>query len=314
MIYYIRFILITIGFACSVGVLGAKGPTQIELQNPNQMRLPVRSEQKIESIEEFKFPENVRSIDGSHNNLANSAWGQSDIPFLRLAPVSYADGKTSLSRPNSESPRVISNSVVKMDGDKTPLGASVSDMFWQWGQFLDHDLTLTPEVAPAERADIAIPVGDPWFDPNAQGSKVMHFGRSIYSVDTSGVRQQHNFISAYIDASNVYGSDVLRASALRTNDGTGRLKVSAGNLLPFNVAGLPNAPSTSVNFFLAGDFRANEQIGLTALHTIFVREHNRIANNLRLQNPAMSGEDVYQHSRALVGGIMQVITYTEFLP
>ena len=91
--------------------------------------------------------------------------------------------------------------------------------------------------------DISVPVADPQFDPTNTGTQVIALDRSDYEVDNSGIRQQMNSISAFIDASNVYGSDKERASALRTLDGTGRLKTSPGGLLPFNTAGLENAPS-----------------------------------------------------------------------
>ncbi len=124
-----------------------------------------------------------------------------------------------------------------------------------------------------------------------------------------------NEITAYIDASNVYGSDVLRALELRTLDGTGQLKTSHHELLPFNVNGFPNAPdSNDPSFFLAGDFRANEQVALTAMHTLFVREHNYWAKLFRRDFPSMNGEEVYQFARAVVGAEMQAITYNEFLP
>lgn len=313
--YFASCLLILIGLPLSTESVNAQlEPDQIELRNPNQMRLPARQGESAELTKNSISALNVRSVDGSNNNVLNSAWGQSDIPLLRLAPADYADGNATLSGRNRSNPRAISNAVIKAEGNNAPVGAPVSDMFWQWGQFLDHDLTLTPEIAPVESADISIPVGDPWFDPNSIGGKVIHFSRSNYSIDTQNTRQQHNFITAYIDASNVYGSDALRAMTLRTNDGTGRLKVSVGNLLPFNNSGLANAPSASSQFFLAGDFRANEQIGLTAMHTLFVREHNRIAIDLRKQDTNMSGEDSYQQARAMVGGLMQVITYKEFLP
>ena len=90
-------------------------------------------------------------------------------------------------------------------------------------------------------------------------------------------------ITAFIDASNVYGSGEERAYALRTLDGTGKLKTTiseVGDLLPYNTPGLANAPAATPNFFLAGHVRANEQIALTAMHTLFVREHNHWAPHL----------------------------------
>jgi len=163
-----------------------------------------------------------------------------------------------------------------------------------------------------------VPQGDPFFDPDGTGAQVIPFNRSIYNESTgTGVdnpRQQLNEISAWIDASNVYGSDEERANALRTNDGTGKLKTSEGDLLPFNTDGLPNAGGPSPDLFLAGDVRANEQVGLTAMHTLFVREHNRLAEEFAEQHPEWDGEQIYQKARQIVGAQIQVITYREFLP
>jgi hypothetical protein len=111
----------------------------------------------------------------------------------------------------------------------------------------------------------------------------------------------------------VYGSGLARALELRELDGSGRLKTGPGQLLPFNVNGLPNAPSTDPSFFLAGDVRANEQIGLTALHTLFVREHNYWAERLARFTPP-SDDLRYELARIIVWAEIQAITYREWLP
>lgn len=58
----------------------------------------------------------------------------------------------------------------------------------------------------------------------------------------------------------------------------------------------------------------NEQIGLTAMHTIWMREHNRIADELKELNPHWDGDTLYQEARKIVGAEMQHITYAHWLP
>ena len=50
------------------------------------------------------------------------------------------------------------------------------------------------------------------------------------------------------------------------------------------------------------------------MHTIFLREHNRIAAELQNRNPAMTDEELYQAARKRVGAIVQAITYNEYIP
>ena len=65
---------------------------------------------------------------------------------------------------------------------------------------------------------------------------------------------------------------------------------------------------------MAGDARANEQIGLTAMHTVFLRAHNRIGADLHGLNPHWSGDKVYYETRKIVGAMIQRVTYAEWLP
>jgi hypothetical protein len=74
----------------------------------------------------------------------------------------------------------------------------------------------------------------------------------------------------------------------------------------------PGAPQN--RFFLSGDVRVNEQVALTSMHTLFMREHNWLAAMIQHHYPHMTGEHIYQFARAIVGAEMQVINFREFLP
>jgi hypothetical protein len=266
---------------------------------------------------------NPRPIDETGNNVANPTWGTPNTDLIRGASgARYGDGISSMDSAGVPSPRAVSNAVF---AQSQPIysRAGLSDYIWTWGQFLDHDLSLTP--GNQESAPIAVPTGDPSFDPQSTGAQVIPFHRAVFDTSTgtsaSNPRQQINLITGYIDGSQVYGSDSVRASWLRTGTG-GTLKVTQtalGDLLPYNDgtmsnAGSPEVPDTSNTLFVAGDVRSNEQPTLACMHTLFVREHNRLAAQLQTQNPTWSDEDLYQKARNTVIAEIQHITYDEFLP
>ncbi len=286
------------------------------------------------------FPANAgefRSMDGTGNNVNNSTLGSVGSDLIRLSGVAYDDG---FSVPRSgfnpsvlPNPRAISNAV-SAQSVSLPNTSKVSDWVWQWGQFLDHDLDLSPTNS-EEPFNIPVPAGDPNFDPFNTGTQEIGFNRSEFNTDSFGVRQQFNEITAYIDASNIYGSDTTRANALRTKDGTGKLIAETGingeKLLMLNTVGLPNdtgGDPNGSNYFVSGDVRANEQIGLLATHSLFMREHNRLADDIKTrldggetvlvnkfqESDLSEGDFIFESSRQVVGAQMQVITYDEWLP
>ena len=253
-----------------------------------------------------------RTIDGTGNNESEWLQGAAGTPLIRMAgdaeyPDDIGDDMGGNILPN---PRLISNQIADQGDELIFNDHRMSDFVWQWGQFLDHDISFTGSSPENGTAYIDVmEEGDPL------GPGPIPFVRSDYVTDEAGVRQQVNQITSYIDASNVYGSSDERADALRTFVG-GKLKTSEGDLLPLNVAGLPNAGdgNPAAPLFLAGDVRANEQVGLTAMHTLFVREHNRLAERLAKKLPKASDEQLYQLARKIVGAELQIITYNEFVP
>jgi hypothetical protein len=260
-----------------------------------------------------------RAIDGAGNNLAHPDWGMAGVHLLRIAEPDYGDGFSTLAGQDRRSPREISNGVSMQAPVTKTNDRLLSDFAYIFGQFISHDIDFT-ESNPFEPSPISVPCGDPYFDPHGNCTRQIAFYRSEYDAatgtDASNPRQQANRITAWLDGSAIYGSDAVRAAALRKFQG-GRLKTSPGNLLPLNTEGLPNQNHGRLpgdRLFLAGDERANENVELTALHTLFLREHNWWADKIAAENPALDDETIYQMARQIVGAELQVITYNEFLP
>jgi Animal haem peroxidase len=262
-----------------------------------------------------------RTIDGTLNHLTNTTQGAANQPMIRFGyKPEFADlNGAIITEPVRANPRDISNALFAQTTSRKS-ARGLSDLAWAFGQFLAHDMDLVTSsngAAVNGTAPIAIHGQNDPLGPNP-----IPFTRSNYVmvVDprAGSGRTPVNEVTSYIDASNVYGSDPVRAAALRTNAGIGaKLLTGAGNLLPFNTAGLPNennGPVPASQLFLAGDIRANENSLLTSLHTVFAREHNRLVDRIAAEQPALNEEQQYQLARKIVGAEMQAITYKEFLP
>jgi len=294
-------------FGLTTGAMATDSPTRSVLPATSLIQ-PTVSE--IELI-------GTRSFDGTGNNLTNPDWGATHIQLRRLVPNDYADGTSIPSGIDRPSARAISTIVCEQFEPRWN-AKNASDFTWQWGQFIDHDLDLTPGQLPEEPFDILVPPGDPFFDPDNTGMELIPLIRSAYDpatgTDSLNPREQRNELTAWLDGSMVYGANELRAMGLRRFDGTGKLKTSEGELLPFNVDQFPNDGGTTPTFFFAGDLRANEQTGLAAMHTLFVREHNFWADYFGAIYPFLDEESRYQLARIYTIAVIQVITFEEFLP
>ncbi len=254
-----------------------------------------------------EMPSEVRSIDGTGNNPNDHLWGSVGQRLIRMAPAAYGDGISTLAGANRPSAREVSNVLSAMNTSQVLNDRALSAFVYVWGQFIDHDLGLTESDEHGEAIDISVPEGDLWFDPTGSGEAVIPMTRTPVAEGTGtsvgNPAQQFNQITAFIDGSMVYGSDAATAERLRTFVG-GRLAISDDGLLPMDESGM----------VIAGDVRASENVGLTAIQTLFVREHNRLADEISVADPEASDEEVYQRARLVVIGLVQSITYNEFLP
>jgi len=273
-------------------------------------------------------PKEIRLIAETNNNIDNPDWGSTGSHLITAVSNGFADGMSIPGGQDRPNPRFISNNIFVQEGDVYD-NLELSDFSFVWGQFVDHDITLVPDGN--EPFIINVPKGDKWFDPNETGNAIIPLIRSKYDqlsgTSPDNPRRYENEITAYVDASNVYGSTLDRAKWLRTFEG-GKLKTSEDNLLPYNtVTGFynstvdPNAPGmdhpvtpADGKWFVAGDVRANENPLLTTLHTLFMREHNRLCDQLAETNPRWEDERLYNEARRIVIALEENITFNEWLP
>ena len=292
----------------------------------------------IDSTSPCDHTAKYRTYNGRCNNLENPEFGVSNSLLRRLLPAEYNDG---ISEPRIKgrlghllpSPRQVSQTI---HSEEFHTEAHYTLMVMQWGQFIDHDLSHMPQyrgfnksVLPCRSCDagnihpacfpISIPKDDPFYrQPGAP--KCIPFTRSIGGQQHLGPREQLNQLTAYMDASMVYGHDQCQnrkvreersylLKSLNRNQGRSGMK----SLLPLTRDN-HECMSSSGECFLAGDERVNEQPGLTAMHTILMREHNHIARELAIINQHWSNETVYQETRRIIIAMVQHITYKEFLP
>jgi len=214
-----------------------------------------------------------------------------------------------------------------MTDDEPNDSAETTSLQTYFGQFLDHDITLTENAE--LHCDGADTCDNTCFEdlkcaiydkstPNTSPRKCYSFTRSTRScTSTVTLRRQLNSITSFIDGSQIYGSDDTLSGLLREHK-NGLLKVKTNKR---NEDMLPENPSSAHpckdrgGCFFAGDARSNEHIALTSLHTLFVREHNKIAREL-LARPGMANEDqkIFSEARRIVGALLQNFVYKEYLP
>jgi len=270
------------------------------------------------ALEDLAPEPEYRSIDGTGNNPFNAELGSTNEQLIRLAVPEYADGVAAPAGDDRPGARTISNELAHQSTAETN-ARQLTDITWLWGQFLDHDIDLTEPVEPVERFNIHVPAGDHLYDPLYSGDVEFAFNRSVYDTSTGdstdNPRQQVNQITTSIDGSMIYGSDDDRAAQLRSFS-DGRLRIADDNLLIRNDIGLHNQNGNlpEAQLFLAGDIRTNENVALTAMHTLWVREHNQIADQLAASKRSLTDEQLYQRARKQVIAEIQAITYNEFLP
>ncbi|XP_076252124.1 peroxidase homolog [Rhynchophorus ferrugineus] len=285
-----------------------------------------------------------RRFDGLCTNLEHPTWGATNTPFQRLMGPLFADGmsepRISVTGGPLPGSRIVSRTMHADHGYHDHAGTV---MIIAWGQFMDHDYTLTATpLDPFNRNDpeeccgkpphlkhpycneITIPEDDYFY--SIFNVKCINFIRSFPGVRPGcrlGSKIPFNTLTGVLDGNTVYGVTEHFARKLREGH-SGLLRMNPAfneyglkDLLPLKLD-IPDEgctrPNSTMFCFEAGEIRVNEQLILTVMHTLMAREHNRIARELAATNPHWDDETLFQEARRVVIAIIQHITYNEFLP
>ncbi|XP_044231397.1 thyroid peroxidase [Thunnus albacares] len=293
-----------------------------------------------------------RSISGLCNNRQNPLWGAANTALVRWLPAEYEDGEREPKGWNRgrlhngfqlPSPREVSKKILRSSFKHED--DAYSQLLVEWGQYIDHDITFTPQstantafwtgedcLNTCENVHPCFPIETGDMLSGAQGCMPFHRSTPACIINFgSDIRQaleqqQMNAITSFIDASVVYGHTPKLESSLRDLSGlNGKLAINnqfkdpkGRPYLPF-VPTLPSAchqdlHGERVECFSAGDSRVSEGLPLTILHTLWLREHNRIAEALKHLNDHWSPETVYQETRKIIGALHQIITMRDYVP
>jgi peroxidase len=275
-IIYIAFLLL---FAAA-----ANGFTQAQ---------PAQHGVQTELLSEF------RPIGGIGNNIVHPRLNAvPNSPELALAPLNFARG-TKNGLATAPNPRIISNVIAGGTGangqNANTEDPTASAWLYVFGQFVDHDLDLEETPLTSAPINIIVPPGDPVFTAGT----TIAMTRDTRSPVTNTII---NTVAGYLDLSQLYGSTMGVAASLMNADGT--LKSSDNGLA------LPIVNDS----FVTGDPRVMENPELTALTTLFMREHNLWVRALRSAHPNWTGQQLFNMAKAITTAEYQNIVYQEFVP
>ncbi|XP_044018997.1 peroxidasin homolog pxn-2-like isoform X2 [Aphidius gifuensis] len=283
-----------------------------------------------ESLTNIKSQYNCKIIDkkyrthnGKCNNPFNKNWGSSLEAYTRFLSPQYQDG-VSLPNINLPSSRLISKKIHSGNNDyRHPYLMAITSLF---GQFIFNDISHTPKIklTNGERlkcCDVDYKYFHSECFPIQADNNIgcMEYSRSAPHPGNSlkcklGPREQINQATSYLDLSPIYGTNDNISKILRLNK-AGLLNTQH-NKLPMALKNFDYCRNKNKAFpcFLSGDTRINEHPGIALMHILFLREHNRVAEQLSKLNSHWNDEKLYQEARKIVIAEVQHITYNEFLP
>ncbi|WP_406262387.1 peroxidase [Streptomyces chartreusis] len=271
---------------------------RLSLIDTEPREAPPRAQRVPEPVPERLRGE--RSYDGTYNDLSDPRMGAVGSAFGRNLRPDHRPDLHDTPNPVTVSRRLLYRESFLPATSLNVLAAA-------WIQFQVHDWVNHRRHKPGERSvEVPLPPGSgPWHNtPGGPDESVMRFAENE-GIEVPGRPPLlfGNTASHWWDGSEVYGGDERTARFLREADGRAELRLEDGHLPSGGNGGIP----------LTG-FSDNWWMGLSAMHTLFAREHNAVCTALRAEYPAMGEERIYQTARLVVSALIAKIHTVEWTP
>ena len=184
-------------------------------------------------------------------------------------------------------------------------------------QFIMHDITYSQDST-TESISVPMPEDEDYFDANTTFQVMRTLPVPGTGTSKENPRENINMASTWLDVSALYGSTTEVAKSLRSFSG-GKLLTqelftrgnkAGASYLPFNSMKVPMRTRPGVkpeDLFAGGDPRTNEDWVMLGVHTLLLREHNRLCEILAKQHPEYDDEQIYQTIRLVMSGKFAMI-------
>src|SRR6266540_3591011 len=242
-----------------------------------------------------------RTYDGSYQDPVDPEMGMVGTRFGRNAPTD-ATAPEPMPQQMEPSPREVSLKLLNRDTFKPATTLNVLAACWI--QMENHDWFGHGENSPDEFVDVPLDEGDGW--PDGSPMKVKRTSPDRTRTNRSGLPPTYvNTVTHWWDASQIYGSTEGRNRMLRAGE-DGKMAMEDGRL--------PNEVDRELDGVDLTGFSDNYWIGLSLLHTLFVKEHNAVCDRLKAAYPDWDDERLFLTARLVTSALMAKIHTVEWTP
>jgi hypothetical protein len=238
----------------------------------------------------------ARTLDGTFNDLNDPLMGALGSRFGRNVPLryTYAQPDDALLDPN---PRLISQKLLTRDQFQP--ATTLNLLAGAWIQFEVHDWFSHGKNEDENPWRIELEQDDPW----PHHPMTIRRTRPDPSADPNGPATFVTDDTHWWDASQIYGRDPEFAQGLRSGE-HGKLRIGDDGLPPPDLEAHMDPTGVAANFW----------VGLALLHSLFMREHNAICDQLHGKYPDLSDQELYDKARLVNAALMAKIHTVDWTP